>query len=157
MGLGPVHDLAKLRPVFHLLKGNLFHRRAGYDKSIKVFLPDIVQSHVKLIQVGSIRMGSGMAGHFHKSNLRLNREIRQHPQDIQLGVLLQRHEIQNRNPQRANLLCLGAGLIHHKYIFRLQYMLCRQIILYLNGHKFSSLAQPFGRNDCIIPHICSAA
>ncbi len=42
MGFRPVHDLTELRPVLHLLKGNLLHRRAGYDQPVKVFLTDII-------------------------------------------------------------------------------------------------------------------
>ncbi len=42
MGFRPVHDLTELRPVLHLLKGNLLHRRTGYDQPVKVFLTDII-------------------------------------------------------------------------------------------------------------------
>ena len=42
MGFRPVHDLTELRPVLHLLEGNLLHRRTGYDQSVKVFLTNII-------------------------------------------------------------------------------------------------------------------
>ncbi len=70
-------------------------------------------------------MGGGMAGHLHEGNLRLDRKIREHPQDIKLCILLQRHEIQDGNAERPDLLGSRPGLIHHENVFRLQYMLRR--------------------------------
>ena len=63
--------------------------------------------------------------HGHKGDLCLNREVRQHAEDIELRVLLQRHQVQNRDPKRSDLLRLRSLLIHHKDVLVLQDMLRR--------------------------------
>ena len=125
MGLGPLHDFRKLRPVLHLLERKLLDRCAGDDQSIEVFLLHLVQGHVELIEMGGVGMLRLVGRHGHKGDLRLNREVRQHAEDIELRVLLQRHQVQNRDSKRSDLLRLRSLLIHHKDVLVLQDMLRR--------------------------------
>ena len=49
MGLAPLHDLGQLFPVVDLLKLHQFHRCAGDDHSVEMFLLDLRECHIKLI------------------------------------------------------------------------------------------------------------
>ena len=49
IGLCPLTDLFKFFPIIHLLIPDFFHRGAGYDKTVKLLLPDLGKGVVKFI------------------------------------------------------------------------------------------------------------
>ena len=47
IGLAPLHDLAKLIPVVHILKFQLFHRCAGNDHAVKFPVLQLIEALIK--------------------------------------------------------------------------------------------------------------
>ena len=47
MAFGPLHDLAELLPVLHLLEGQVLHRRAGDDEAVEVPAAHVVEVAVE--------------------------------------------------------------------------------------------------------------
>ena len=84
-----------------------------------------------------------MRAHPHKGNVQLQRRITQHAQDIQLGIFLFGHEIQNADLQRTNVLMRCPVLVNNKEIFFLQLFLDRKIILNPNRHNDRSFLSVF--------------
>ena len=125
MGLGPFHDFRKLRPVLYLLERKLLDRCAGDDQAVEVLLLHLIQGHIELIEMRGVGVLRLVGRHGHKGDLRLNRKVRQHTENIKLCILLQRHQVQNRDPQWSDLLRLRPFLIHHEDVLVLQDMLRR--------------------------------
>ena len=69
-----------------------------------------------------------------KRNLNLQRRIGKASQNLRLCLNLRRHQIQNHNLQRTDILRQSSRLRHHENVLILQHGLCRQIILYFNRH-----------------------
>ena len=137
MRLCPVHDLHQFLPVIHFLKRNLFHRRPGNDHSVVIVLSDILKFDIKGIQMAGRCIFGFMACHRHKRHVHLKRRIGQRTQQLKLCLFFQRHQIQDQNLQRANILMNRPVFVHDKYIFPLQNFFGRQIGLYLLLAYFS--------------------
>ena len=132
--LAPLHDLAQLVPVFHLLKGHLLHRRAGDDESVKVLIPEFVERLVEGDHVifGSVFRFVGVGVHQHQ--LHLQGRVAQQAAELCFRVDLGRHQVQQHDLQRTDVLRDGAGLGHHENIFFGQRFGRGQIIGYTNRH-----------------------
>ena len=95
--LGPLHDLAQLRPVVHLLKGKVLHRRAGDDQAVKGPVPHLVKGFVEGQHVGL----GGVLGHVaaggDQLQLDLDGGVAQHPGQLGLGLDLGGHQVQQQD------------------------------------------------------------
>ena len=120
MGLGPLHDFRKLRPVLHLLERKLLDRRTGDNQTVEVLLLHLIQGHIEFIEMRGVGMLRLVGRHGHKGDLCLNREVRQYTKDIKLRILLQRHQVQDGDSKRSDLLRLRSLLIHHEDVLVLQ-------------------------------------
>ena len=76
MGLTPFHDLLQFFPVIYFLERDLFHRRAGNNKSIELLASDLTEFLIKLIQMTGRRILRFMSGHRNKYHIHLKRRIR---------------------------------------------------------------------------------
>ena len=79
-------------------------------------------------------MGAAVGRSGKECDLQLDGKIRKHPQYVEFGVFLQRHEIEYGDLQRSDILRDRTAFIHYKYVFIFQYLLDRKIILYLYRH-----------------------
>ena len=143
MFCSPVHDLCKLLPVIHLLEFHLLYRCSGNDHSIVFITFKFRKSLVKFIQMTHRSILGLMALHCHKSHIYLQRSVGKGTQKLQFCLLLQRHQIQDQDLNRTDILMGCTGFIHHKYIFFFQNFFYGQIALYLNRHSFSPFSLLF--------------
>ena len=93
MGFRPLHNPAKLLPVFHLLKGQLFHRRAGDDEAVKISILDFLKA---MIEGNHMLLGSVfrlVGGHLDEKKLHLQRGIAQQPGELCLGGDFGGHQV----------------------------------------------------------------
>ena len=134
VGFAPFHDPAQLGPVVHFFKGQLLHRGAGNDHSVKFSFLDFVKGFVKGQQMvgGSVfcRMGGGV----HQLQMHLQGRIAQKAAELGFRDDLCGHQVQQQNFQRPDILRDGSRLGHHEDILLLQNTGGGQIIGYLNGH-----------------------
>ena len=91
--LAPLHDLADLRPVIHVLVLIIFHRRARDDHAVKTAFFDLIEGDVKFIEMAGRRVLRHMGGQHQKGDVHLDRRVGQSPQKLGLRVLLNRHQI----------------------------------------------------------------
>ena len=93
VGLAPLHDLAQLRPVVHLLKGQVFHRRAGDDQAVKGAVLDLVKGLVEGEHVRLRGVFGDVPRRGDEFQVNLERGVAQHPGQLGLRVHLGGHEI----------------------------------------------------------------
>ena len=139
MALAPLHDPAQLRPVFHLLKGQVLHRRAGDDHAVVVVLLHVREVAVK----GQHVLLGGVLGHvaLGADELQLHLEGRVGQQAAELGLRgdLGGHQVQQQDPQGPDVLGGGPGLRHDEDVFLLQGPGGGQLVGDSNGHGFTSM------------------
>ena len=71
--LCPLHDPAKLLPVVHLFKRQVFHRRAGDNHSVILFVAEVIKGVVEVYKM-LLRRVFGLVGvGFHQIHLDLQR------------------------------------------------------------------------------------
>ena len=138
MGLAPVKDGAQLVPVLHLLKVQLFHRRAGDDHAVEVPVLHLVKGFVEGQHVLLGGVARHMALHLEQLQLHLQGCVAQQPCQLGFGDDFGGHQVQKENLQRADFLRQGAALLHHEDILALQHLFRRQVVGNLDGHN----AQP---------------
>ena len=82
--------------------------------------------------VGVLRLvrGGVQQGHVH-----LERRVAQQTQQLRFGGDLGRHEVQDRHPQRADVLAFGALLAHHEDVLSFENGAGGQRIGNSDGHR----------------------
>ena len=129
VGLGPFEDGFHFRPVLDLFKIHFFNRGPGDDQPVEILVLQIRKGFVEFIEMGGLRVLRFPGFGLHQRDLRLDRKVGQHPQQVQLGRFLQRHQIQDTDAERPNLLGVRPAFVHHKNVFPFENLFCRQIIL----------------------------
>ena len=72
----------------------------------------------------------GLVGtHPHERDLDLERRVGEHAQKLQLRVLLDRHQVQDADLERTDVLVDRALLVLHEQVFFFQFLPHREIIL----------------------------
>ena len=112
--LAVVHDRAELVPVIDLLVVHILHRRAGDDEPVEPLVAHLVKGFVKRLHVFGRGMGGAVGGRLQKGQLHLQRAVGQQPGQLGLGDDLGRHQVQNQDAQRADILGVGALAVHDK-------------------------------------------
>ena len=115
--LTEVHDLAQLLPVIHLFKVDLLHRRTGDDHAVIAVVLHLVEGLIKRLEVGRRDMGRRMAGRLQQGHVDLNGRIGQQAGDLGLGGDLGRHEVQDEDLQRTDVLGERPFPVHDEDVF----------------------------------------
>ncbi len=80
----------------------------------------------------------------HERDLQLQGRVGEHAQKLQLRVLLDRHQVEDADLKRTDILVGSPKLIHQKEVLVLENLLDRQIVLNLDRHfhaSFPSMAR----------------
>ena len=64
----------------------------------------------------------------------LKRCVGEAPHQLHLSVLFERHQVEDRDGERTDVLRCRAVLVHHEYVFIDQYLASRQIVGYFDWH-----------------------
>ena len=117
----PIHDVLQLIPVIDLFKGQVLHRRAGDDQSIKFLVADLIKGLVKS-RAGALRGCSCSRGWLVRSRVisTWSGELPKQAQQLGFGGDLGRHQVEDGDLQRADILVHRAVFTHHKDIFAVQ-------------------------------------
>ena len=138
VGLGPLHDLAKLLPIVHLLKVQKLYGGTRDDHAVVFLVADVVKGLVEGEEM-LLRRVLGLVGlSADEGQLDLQGGISQDSRDLRFGLDLFGHEIEKHDTQRTDVLGNGSRLGHHKDIFIGKGLHGRQIIGDFNGHFKSS-------------------
>ena len=134
VGLAPLHDPAKLLPVIHILEIKVLHRRAGDDHAVEFTVLQFIKGFVEGQQMLFGGILGFMSGNHHQLQMDLQRRITQNTAQLGFRDDFCRHQVQQHDLQRTNMLGLCPGLFHNENVFVLKNTGSRQIIGYLNGH-----------------------
>ena len=134
VGLGPRHDLAQLRPVVHLLKLQVLHRRAGDDKAVIFVVLDLLKGGVEGFQMRHVGVMPHVAGCLQQLHLDLKRRVGQLAQQLGLGDDLGGHEVEDKHLQRTNILMKRPVFGHGEDVLRVQRLAGGQGVRDANGH-----------------------
>ena len=112
----PVKDFGEIVPVVHLVEIHLLDRRSGDDKSVVVFVFYVVETlveHIDMLLWGVFRL---MTVDIKQIEFDLQRAVGQQPEQICFGHYFERHEVENSNFERTNILTSRSLLVYHKNI-----------------------------------------
>ncbi len=104
MGLGPFQVGRVFLPVIDVFKFVAFHRSAGDDESVIAAVLDIIEVQVGRIQVGRVRVGRFVGDRAAEIDLDLDGGVPEQAQQLQFRRLFQRHEVQDQDLQRTDIL-----------------------------------------------------
>ena len=131
----PVEHLLQFRPVRHRLEIHLLQRRTRHDEAVVLLAAHLLKVTVERHHVLHRRVLAGVAPNLHKLDFHLQRRVRQDADKVRLRRNLDRHEVQNRQPQRTDILSVRPRRIHHKDILAFQQFDGRQPVWQCEWHS----------------------
>lgn len=131
---GIVHDIDQFVPVVHGLEWQLLHGRAGDDHAVEGMIPDLRKRLVKPLQMLRCGVFGLMALGPQQRDVDLQRRIAEQPQQLGFRGDLGRHQIDDGDFQRPDVLTVGAAFRHDENVFALQYRARGQIFGNLDRH-----------------------
>ena len=138
MSLAPLHDFGHFIPVSHFFKRHIFHRSPGDNHTIVFLVAHLIKRSIKLRQIIHRRMARRIGFRINKIHFDLKRAVSQQAQQLRFRDILDRHQVQNQNLQRTDILTVRPVSIHHKDVLPFKNMRCRQRIRYFYRHKSTS-------------------
>ena len=117
MSLGPVENLREFVPIGDVLERQGLNRRTGNDEAVKLAILNLIPGMVEGDEVILRRVARHMAADAHQSQLHLQRRRADKAGDLGFSLDLVRHQIEQRNPHRANILTRCDGFIEHLHAF----------------------------------------
>ena len=131
----PVHNFFQFVPIVDLLKFEVFHGSAGNNHSVITVAAEFVECFIKFQQMIAADMRARMSSGAHKINVKLKRRLGKKPQKLSFRLDFFRHQIQNYQPQRANLLFFCIFVFQRKNSFRTENFARGQSGRYFDRHK----------------------
>ena len=116
----PVENGLKFAPVVHALKIEVLHRRARDNHPVELLAPHQVEVAVERLHVLYRRVLRGVALQLHKAHLYLQRRVGEQADEVGLGGNLNRHQVEDDDFQRTDVLCARARRVDNEDILFLQ-------------------------------------
>ena len=104
MGMCPVEHFRDFFPIVHILKRHLFYRCTGDNHPIELLILQYIEVMIERLHVLYRCILRGMTLEFHESHFDLKRRIREETYQVCLGGNLDRHQVEDHNLQRTNVL-----------------------------------------------------
>ena len=120
MGTGPGKDIGNLIPVAHLLVLELFDGSPGDDHAIELLGTHLLELTVEHHHVLNGCILGSMALELHKTDVELKGGVGEQTDQVCLCGNLQRHQVEDDYFQRADILRMGTGIVHHEDILMFQ-------------------------------------
>ena len=124
MRFGPLENLGNLGPIAHFLKRQMLYWCARNNHAVELLIAHSIEIFVKAHQVFNGRILRRMALQFHKAHLQLQGRVRKQAYKVRFGCYFQRHEVENNNPKRPNVLRGGSRTVHHEDILTHKNVYC---------------------------------
>ena len=115
VGLGPVHDRAQLVPIADLFVVQMLDRGAGDDQPVEFLVRHVRKRAVKALHMLGGRVLGLVIGHADQRQFDLQRRGPDQAGKLRLCLDLFRHQVQQRDFQRANVLMGGQFVIHYHH------------------------------------------
>src|SRR3989338_2168050 len=141
---GPFHHLPQLIPVVNLLKLQLLDRGPGDDEAVVFSLPYPAERRIEGAEMLLGSVPAFVRLRMQEVDLDLERAVGQPPEEMELCLLLLRHQVENHYLQGPDVLVDGPDFRHHEDVFLLEVAYRRQAILYFDGHRDGVLSGSAG-------------
>ena len=102
----------------------------------------LIERPVELREIVHRRVARRIALRIDEIHLDLQRAVAEQPQELRLRDVLDRHEIQDEDFERTDVLCIRPVRIHDEDILPLEDMGGRQVVRYLDWHENTSFHMP---------------
>ncbi len=133
----PIEDLPQLVPVADLLEGQVFHRRSGDDEPVEPLRADVAPRPIEGVEMIGRGVARDVLAHPHQGQLDLQGRGPEQARELRLGADLVRHEVEEPDPQGADVLADGVGLAHHHQALGFEGAGGGQVVGDLDGHVVS--------------------
>ena len=117
---GPLENVLHLVPIGDVLEVKCLDGRTGDNHAVIFLVAHLFEVAVEHHHMFDGRILRRMAAEFHETDFQLQRCIRQQTYQVGLCRNLQRHEVQDGNLQRTDVLIMGTRIVHHKDVLMLQ-------------------------------------
>ena len=124
----PREDFGNLSPVADLLVLQLLDRSTRNNHAVVLLIAHLLEVTIEHHHVLDGRILGRMTLQLHEAHLQLQRGVRQETDKVCLCRYLQRHEVENDNLQRTDVLHVGTRIVHHEDILMLQQFYGRQTV-----------------------------
>ena len=112
MGLGPVDHFDELVPVGDVGELEMFDGSAGDDQPVELLRLHLLERTVKGFHVTGRRILRPVERHADQGQFDLQGSRTDHPGELRLGLDLFRHQVDQPDPKRPNVLADGPSLGH---------------------------------------------
>ena len=136
MGLGPFHNFAELIPVVHLGEVQVLHRSTSNDHAVITPVSNLIKGGVKggqVVLVGIMGLIAGSAQQLHRY---LKGGVGELAKDLGLGHNLRRHQVEDQDIQRTNVLMHGPIFCHDEDILAFQCRAGGKGVWDFDGHRW---------------------
>ena len=134
VGLGPVHDLPQLVPIGDLFERQMFDGCAGDDQTVEFLVLHVLKGPVEFLHMGGGRMTRLVFGHADQGQIDLQRRRADQPGKLSFGRDLHRHQVQQANPQRTDVLMRGRIFRQNHHAFVVEHVIGGQVAGQGDGH-----------------------
>ncbi len=104
MLMGPLDDLDDARPVNHLLELHQPERRPCDDHAVIVVATHLLEVVIEVLKMRLRRVLRLPIVDAQQIHIHLQRRVGEHPHQLDLGLNLLGHQIEDQHPQRADVL-----------------------------------------------------
>ena len=134
IGLGPVKDAGKLFPIGDVIKVQMLYRGTGDDQPIEFLVGDFLERAVEAFKVICGRIARLVVGHADQAEFDLQGRGPDQPRELVFCLDFFRHQVQQGNAQRPDVLTCRHFLIQHHDTFARQHVIGRQVGRQFNRH-----------------------
>ena len=124
----PIEYFHYFIPIGHFFEIQLFYRGTGDNHTVVLLTTHFFKVSIECPHVFYRRILRCMTLDFHERDFHLKRCIGEQTHKIRLCGNLQRHQVQDNDAQRTDVLLRGAGVVKDKYILFFQQLYRRQFI-----------------------------
>lgn len=91
--LAPLHNVAELIPVVHLMEIQIFHGSSGDDHAVKILRAHLGEGRIKGVQMAAVGVMTHITGGSQQLDLNLERCVGELTQELRFGHNFCRHQV----------------------------------------------------------------
>src|SRR3989338_5246563 len=130
----PIHHFLELIPVVHLIKFHLLDRSARDDEPVVFVMAYPAEGGVESAKMLLGGVPALVRLRVKKIDFELDGAVGEPPQKMKLGLFLLRHQVEDRDAKRPDVLMLRPASRHHEDVLLRKMGDCRKPVLDLDRH-----------------------
>ena len=131
----PAEDVGHFVPVVYLLEVEMLDGRSGDDHAVELLVAHRLEVAIESLHVLDGRVLARMRLDLHEVYFELQRAVGEQADEVCLGRYLQRHEVEDSDSQRPNVLSIGTLVAQHKDVLISEELYGRQFKVQRRVHR----------------------